>query len=78
MNAHNETLEAQADRLAEEALQALGEMPLEEPDEYTEQCNYAGCYPWLAQVISAHPHDSAILSALHGIDAVETDTDFFC
>jgi hypothetical protein len=78
MDRQNETLERQADLLAEEALHELGEVPLDEPDEYAEQCNYAGCYPWLADVICAHPHDSVILSALNGGDAAEDDTEFSC
>lgn len=78
MGTQNETLEVQADRLTDEALLVLGGGPLDEPDEYAEQCNYAGCYPWLAQAIWAHPHDSTILSTLHSVDAVEADTDYFC
>ena len=68
MSMRFETLEMQADRLAEEALHELGEVPFDEPDDYTRQCDYAGCYPWLSDVIRAHPHDSAILSALRGSD----------
>jgi hypothetical protein len=75
MDTQNERLEAQADLLAEEALHELGEAPLDEPDEYAEQCDYAACYPWLADVICAHPHDSTILAALHGSEAAEDDTD---
>ncbi|MCL5061570.1 MAG: hypothetical protein M1449_14615 [Candidatus Thermoplasmatota archaeon] len=76
MDTHDTALEKQADLLVEEALHELGDVPLDEPDEYAEQCDYAGCYPWLADVICAHPHDSAILSALHGGDAAEENTDF--
>lgn len=77
---HNptQTLEAKADLLAEEALHELGEIPLDEPDDYDTQCDYAGCYPWLADVICAHPHDSVVLSALHGGDAGEEETEFLC
>ena len=77
MNTQNEILEARADLLAEEALYELGEVALDEPDDYATQCDYAGCFPWLADVICAHPHDSAVLSALHGGDAAE-DTEFSC
>ena len=77
MNIQNETLEARADLLAEEALHELGEITLDEPDDYATQCDYAGCFPWLADVICVHPHDSEILYALHGGDA-EADTNFSC
>ncbi|MBI3433114.1 MAG: hypothetical protein HY018_13000 [Hydrogenophilales bacterium] len=70
MNRQFETLEMQADRLAEEALHELGDTPFDEPDDYARQCDYAGCYPWLSEIICAHPHDSAILSALRGSDAM--------
>ncbi len=78
MNIQNEALEACADLLAEEALHELGDILLDEPDDYATQCDYAGCFPWLADVICAHPHDSEILSALHGGDAAAEDTDFSC
>jgi len=77
MNTQNEILEARADLLAEEALHELGEVALDEPDDYATQCDYAGCFPWLADVICAHPHDSVVLSAFHGGDAAE-DTEFSC
>ena len=70
--------EAQADLLAEEALNELGATLLDEPDEYAEQCDYAGCYPWLADVICAKPHGALIHSVLHGDDAVEDDTHYSC
>jgi hypothetical protein len=76
MDTQNGTLDAQADQLAEEALHELGDVPLDEPDDYAEQCDYAGCYPWLADVICAHPHDSAARTGLHGGDAAEDSTDF--
>lgn len=78
MHNPNQTLDTQADLLAEEALHELGEIPFDEPDDYSMQCDYAGCYPWLADVICAHPHDSVILAALHGCDAESEDTDFLC
>ena len=77
MNTQNEILEARADLLAEEALYELGEVALDEPDDYATQCDFAGCFPWLADVICAHPHDSVVFSALHGGDAAE-DTEFSC
>jgi len=76
MDRQDETLEIQADRLAEEALHELGEVPFDESDDYAKQCDYAGCYPWLSEVICAHPHDSAILAALRGSDAAGEDPDF--
>ncbi len=78
MDTKNEALEKQADLLAAEALHELGSTPADEPDDYTEQCNYAGCYPWLAEVICAHPYESAVRSALHNDYAAEDDIDFFC
>lgn len=75
MNIQNETLEALADQLANEALHALGEVPLDDLDDYATQCDYAGCFPWLADFICAHPHDSVIFSALHASEA--TDVDLF-
>jgi len=74
MNTHDKALEAQADLLAEEALNELGDTPLDEPDEYAEQCDYAGCYPWLKDVICAHPHDPPVQND----DAAVEDTDFYC
>jgi hypothetical protein len=79
MNTQDETLSAQADLLAEEALHELDDAPpLDALDEYTEQCDYAGCYPWLADVICAHPNDSAMHCVLHGADAAEDDSEFSC
>jgi hypothetical protein len=78
MDTKNEALETQADLLAEEALHELGSTPFDEPDEYAEQCNYAGCYPWLAEVICAHPYESVVLFALRKGNAAEKDMDFFC
>jgi hypothetical protein len=78
MNKLDQTLETQADRLAEEALCERIDTPLDEPDEYAEQCDYAGCYPWLAEVIHAHPYDSARFISSHGMDSTEVDTAFTC
>ncbi|GEM_PF-2650496 len=78
MNTDNGTLETQADQLAAEALNELGAAALDDLDEYAEQCDYAGCYPWLAEVICAHPHDSAINAVLHGEDAGEDDINYSC
>ncbi len=76
MNIKDTALEEQADQLAEEALHELGETPLDEPDEYAEQCNYAGCYPWLEAVICAHPHDNPIHPIAHD-DASDLDADIY-
>lgn len=70
--------DTQADLLAAEALHELGETPLDEPDEYAEQCDYAGCYPWLAEVIRAHPHDNTIQVALHAGGTADDDCFFTC
>lgn len=64
MNTRNDALDAQADQLVEEALQELdlaepGEADIEvEIDDYTWQCEYAGCYPWLDSAARDHLHDS--------------------
>ena len=76
MNTKDLALEEQADLLAEEALYELGETPLDEPDEYADQCNYAGCYPWLEAVICAHPHDSPVHPIAHD-DASDLDADIY-
>ena len=81
MGALTETREIpdiQADRLVAEALHELGDTPLDEPDEYAEQCDYAGCYPWLAEVIRAHPHDNAIQVALHAGGTTDEDSFYTC
>ena len=76
MDTQNEKLEMQADRLAEEALQELGDVPLDEADDYATQCDYAGCYPWLSEVVSAHPHDNTVLPALRSSDVDTEEWDF--
>lgn len=74
----DQLLDAQADLLAEAALNELGDVLLDEPDEYAEQCDYAGCYPWLAEVIHAHPHDSKQFNPAHGTEGSEDDISFTC
>ncbi|OYX25954.1 MAG: hypothetical protein B7Z03_15155 [Hydrogenophilales bacterium 32-62-9] len=71
-----EITDTQADLLADEALQELGETLLDEPDEYADQCDYAGCYPWLAEVIRSHPHDNA-LQAAQLVSGVADDDSFY-
>ena len=81
MGTHSDIQEfpdTQADQLAAEALHELGETPLDEPDEYAEQCDYAGCYPWLAEVIRSHPHDNTIQVALHTGAPADDDCFFTC
>lgn len=73
MSTDDAALEEQADLLAEEALKELGGTPLDEADEYAAQCDYAGCYPWLKEILHVHPHDHSILS---GDPAVE-EMDFY-
>ncbi|MDP2030725.1 MAG: hypothetical protein Q8K12_13885 [Thiobacillus sp.] len=73
-----EISDAQADLLAAEALHELGDTPLDEPDEYADQCDYAGCYPWLAEVIHAHPHDNTIQVVLHAGSPADDDSFFTC
>lgn len=77
MNIQNEALEARADLLAEEALHELGDVPLDEPDDYAMQCDYAGCFPWLADVICAHPHEHPIHPVLFD-DTAGRGPDFYC
>lgn len=77
MDTRDTALEEQADLLAEEALNELGDTPLDEPDEYAEQCDYAGCYPWLKDVICAHPHEHPVHPVLHDDDAIQAP-DFYC
>lgn len=60
MNALDTELDQQADRLAEAALNELGDTLLDEPDEYLEQCHFAGCYPWLGALAIIHPHESLL------------------
>ena len=72
------SLEAQADLLAEAALHELGEDPLDAADEYETQCDYAGCYPWLAEVIHAHPYVSSHPAELYCEDAIEDDSAYIC
>jgi hypothetical protein len=78
MDTRDKTLNARADLLAEEALHELGRTPFDEPDDYAEQCDYAGCYPWLTEFIHAHPHDIAAVSATLDVDAAAADPDYFC
>jgi hypothetical protein len=77
MNKHDTALEEQADLLAEEALHELGASPLDEPDEYAAQCDYAGCYPWLEDVICAHPHEHPVHPVLHD-EAADREADYYC
>jgi hypothetical protein len=81
MDTLGDTLEisdTQADLLAAEALHELGEIPLDEADEYTDQCDYAGCYPWLAEVIHSHPHDTAAHMTLHAAGPADDESFFTC
>ncbi|MBT9568230.1 MAG: hypothetical protein IV085_08015 [Thiobacillus sp.] len=76
MNTHDTVLEVQADLLVEEAMKELGATPLDEPDEYSEQCDYAGCYPWLMDVVCAHVHEHPVPPMLHD-EAVDGEADFY-
>ena len=69
-----EIFDAQADLLEVEALHELGEIPLDKADEYADQCDYAGCYPWLAEVIHSHPHDTAAHVAMHAAGPADYDS----
>jgi hypothetical protein len=76
MNRQFETLDLLTGRLAKEALHELGDEPFDEPDDYAKQCDYAGCYPWVAEVICAHPHDYSVVAALRGGDAAAEELGF--
>lgn len=78
MGTSNSLLNAQADLLAEEALHELGNTPLDEPDEYAQQCDYAGCYPWLKDVICVPPHDSVTRSDMRGRYVADESMDSCC
>lgn len=76
MDKQDERLDRQADRLAEEALHELGDVPLDEADDYRRQYDYAGCFPWLPDVIHTHPYDSTIRTALRGPHAEDEGFEF--
>lgn len=76
MNKQDERLDRQADRLAEEALHELGDVPLDEADDYSRQWDYAGCYPWLPDIIDAHPHDPTLHTTLRGRPAADEGFEF--
>lgn len=63
MNTKSEMLDAQADQRAEEALRELdcietSEDALDEVDDYAWQCDYAGCYPWLGDIVIPRLQDT--------------------
>lgn len=68
-----ETLDAAADQLAEAALSELGDDPLLEPDDYADLHEFAGCYPWIVDIVQVHPHDAGAWASLRGEQA-EPDT----
>lgn len=76
MDTQKEMLEAQADQLAEEALHELGDTLLDEPDEYADLCDYAGCYPWLKDLICVHPHEYPVQKDDAAIE--DEDRNFYC
>lgn len=69
-------LDAQVDQLAEEALLELGIAFCDEPDEYAEQCNYAGCYPWLAHPVCTHPQDATLQTVVRDGRMLPGDEEF--
>lgn len=58
--------ETEADALADSSLRELGADPYDLPNEYDTLCEYAGCYPWLGEMIHQHPHDEALPGFLNG------------
>jgi len=76
MDKHTGTPEKKAGQSTEEALDEFDFLPPDDPDDYADQCNYAGCYPWLPDFICAHPHDIALRAARRGGVAAEDDADF--
>jgi len=73
MNIENDPLDAEADQIVEAALQELGPDSLIESDACSEPGDYDECDPWLADVICAHPHDSAVLTARYGDNDTSED-----
>lgn len=50
-------------------------LPLDDADDYAEQHEYAGCYPWLAEFIGAHPLDPMLRAARDAALALDDDAD---
>ncbi|MEQ1663100.1 MAG: hypothetical protein ABL877_10450 [Thiobacillus sp.] len=73
MNTRETELDHQADLLAEAALHELGNTPLDEPDEYAEQCDDADCYPWLGALVCAHPHAYPLASIMRDTSCLDPD-----
>jgi len=76
MEEHTEALETLAEPPAEEALDEFDFLRADDPDDYADQCSYAGCYPWLPDFICVHPHDIALHAARRAGVAAEDDADF--
>lgn len=62
--------ESEADAMADAALTELGEIPLDQPDEYADLCEYAGCYPWLGETAFLQRHSEAF-SAVSFSDEID-------
>jgi hypothetical protein len=73
MNTHETELDHQADLLAEAALHELGDTLLDDPDEYAEQCDDVGGYPWLEALVCAHPHDRPLASITRDTPCLDPD-----
>jgi hypothetical protein len=67
----NKTPEERGSLLTEDALHKLGYALSDEADEYAKQCDFAGCYPWLGEVMCARPHDAVIHSIMCGSKITE-------
>ncbi|MBW8328616.1 MAG: hypothetical protein K0M48_05505 [Thiobacillus sp.] len=78
MDTHNRNPDRQADLLAEDTLYEFADDPFDEFDEYDAQYNYAGCYPWLAEVICAQPREIALLPSFLDSDTSIEDADTSC
>jgi hypothetical protein len=63
----NDEMEKMADLLADSALRELGLPPVDPPDDYAENCDCAGGYPWLEECLNAHIGDETAIDELPGI-----------
>lgn len=75
MAKRNKNLEERTGLLAEDTLHEQGCARPDEIDEYAKQCDFAGCYPWLGEVMCARPHDAVIHSVMCGREVTEEGLD---
>ena len=76
MDAHKDTTdEAMEDANADPETEDCGWLPLDNADDCIAQCEYAGCYPWLADFIGTHPYDPMLRAARNTGDSIDDDPD---